>query len=109
MSLLPGSKLGPYEILAAIGKGGMGEVYEARDSRLGRRVAIKTLGGFGERFEHEARAIASLNHPNICTIHDVGEQDGNRYIAMELLEGGTLQKSNHGWRQLNRGRSARVG
>jgi serine/threonine-protein kinase len=93
MSLLPGSKLGPYEILAAIGAGGMGEVYEARDSRLGRRVAIKTaLGGFGERFEHEARTIAALNHPNICTIHDVGEQDGIRYIAMELLEGGTLQE-----------------
>ncbi|MGA2149718.1 MAG: protein kinase [Bryobacteraceae bacterium] len=93
MSLLPGSKLGPYEILAAIGAGGMGEVYEARDSRLGRRVAIKTaLGGFGERFEHEARTIAALSHPNICTIHDVGEQDGIRYIAMELLEGGTLQE-----------------
>ena len=93
MSLSPGSKLGPYEILAAIGAGGMGEVYEARDSRLGRRVAIKTaLGGFGERFGHEARTIAALNHPNICTIHDVGEQDGIRYIAMELLEGGTLQE-----------------
>jgi TolB-like protein/tRNA A-37 threonylcarbamoyl transferase component Bud32 len=93
MSLFPGSKLGPYEILAAIGAGGMGEVYKARDSRLGRHVAIKTaLGGFGERFEHEARTIAALNHPNICTIHDVGEQDGIRYIAMELLEGGTLQE-----------------
>ena len=93
MSLFPGSKLGPYEILAAIGAGGMGEVYKARDSRLGRYVAIKTaLGGFGERFEHEARTIAALNHPNICTIHDVGEQDGVRYIAMELLEGETLQE-----------------
>jgi non-specific serine/threonine protein kinase len=93
MSLLPGSRLGPYEILAAIGAGGMGEVYEARDSRLGRRVAVKTaLGGFGERFEREARAIAALNHPNICTIHDVGEQDGIRYIAMELLEGATLHE-----------------
>ena len=93
MSLFPGSKLGPYEILAAIGAGGMGEVYKARDSRLGRHVAIKTaLGGFGERFEHEARTIAALNHPNICTIHDLGEQDGIRYIAMELLEGGTLQE-----------------
>jgi TolB-like protein/tRNA A-37 threonylcarbamoyl transferase component Bud32/Tfp pilus assembly protein PilF len=93
MSLCPGSKLGPYEILAAIGAGGMGEVYRARDSRLGRHVAIKTaLGGFGERFEQEARTIAALNHPNICTIHDVGEQEGIRYIAMELLEGGTLQE-----------------
>ena len=93
MSLAPGSRLGPYEILAAIGAGGMGEVYKARDSRLGRNVAVKTaLGGFGERFEHEARTIAALNHPNICTIHDVGEQDGIRYIAMELLEGRTLQE-----------------
>ena len=93
MPLSPGSQLGPYEILAAIGAGGMGEVYKARDSRLGRFVAIKTeLGGFGERFEQEARTIAALNHPNICTIHDVGEQDGVRYIAMELLEGETLQE-----------------
>ena len=93
MSLAAGSKLGPYEILARIGAGGMGEVYKARDSRLGRYVAIKTsLGGFGERFDREARAIAALNHPNICTIHDVGEQDGVRYIAMELLEGRTLQE-----------------
>ncbi len=80
-------------MLAAIGAGGMGEVYKARDSRLGRYVAIKTaLGSFGERFEQEARAIAALNHPNICTIHDVGEQGGTRYIAMELLEGTTLQQ-----------------
>jgi serine/threonine-protein kinase len=93
MSLVAGSKLGPYEILAAIGAGGMGEVYKARDSRLGRHVAIKTaLGGFGERFDQEARTIAALNHPSICTIHDVGEQDGVRYIAMELLEGATLQE-----------------
>ncbi|HUB79914.1 MAG TPA: protein kinase [Bryobacteraceae bacterium] len=92
MSLTPGSTLGPYEILAAIGKGGMGEVYRARDSRLGRDVAIKTdAGGFGARFAQEARTIAQLNHPNICTIHDTGEQDGVRYIAMELLEGRTLQ------------------
>jgi serine/threonine-protein kinase len=71
----------------------MGEVYRAHDSRLGRQVAIKTtLGGFGERFDQEARTIAALNHPNICTVHDVGEQDGIRYIAMELLEGQTLQE-----------------
>ena len=93
MILAAGSKLGPYEILSQIGAGGMGEVYKARDSRLGRYVAIKTSkGGFGERFERETRAIAALNHPNICTIHDVGEQDGIRYIAMELLEGRTLQE-----------------
>ena len=93
MRLAAGEKLGPYEILARIGAGGMGEVYKAYDARLGRYVAIKTsLGGFGERFDREARAIAALNHPNICTIHDVGEQDGIRYIAMELLEGQTLQE-----------------
>lgn len=93
MPLAAGEKLGPYGILARIGVGGMGEVYKARDSRLGRYVAIKTsLRGFGERFDREARAIAALNHPNICTIHDVGEQDGIRYIAMELLEGRTLQE-----------------
>jgi serine/threonine-protein kinase len=93
MSLAPGSKLGPYEILSAVGAGGMGEVYKAHDSRLGRHVAIKTaLGSFGERFEHEARTIAALNHPNICTIYDVGEQAGIRYIAMELLEGATLEQ-----------------
>jgi len=93
MSLAPGSKLGPYEILSAVGAGGMGEVYKAHDSRLGRHVAIKTaLGSFGERFEHEARTIAALNHPNICTIYDVGEQAGVRYIAMELLEGATLEQ-----------------
>jgi eukaryotic-like serine/threonine-protein kinase len=93
MSLLPGSKVGPYEIVAAIGAGGMGEVYKARDVRLGRYVAIKTASGsFGERFEQEARTISALNNPNICTIHDVGVQDGIRYLAMELLEGETLQE-----------------
>ncbi|HUA58435.1 MAG TPA: protein kinase [Verrucomicrobiae bacterium] len=93
MTLSPGSVLGPYEILAAIGAGGMGEVYKARDTRLGRFVAIKIArNSFGERFEQEARAIAALNHPNICTIHDAGEQDGIRYIAMEFLEGETLQE-----------------
>jgi serine/threonine-protein kinase len=89
----PGMRLGPYEIESRLGSGGMGEVWRARDTRLGRYVAIKTArGGFGERFEREARTIAALNHPNICTIHDAGEQDGIRYIAMELLEGGTLQE-----------------
>jgi len=93
MPLSPGSRLGPYEIVAVIGKGGMGEVYKALDSRLGRNVAIKTALGFGERFEQEARTIAALSHPNICTIHDAGEQDGIRYIAMELLEGRTLEEA----------------
>src|SRR6201987_3478358 len=87
MPLLPGEKLGPYEILAMIGKGGMGEVYRARDPRLGRDVAIKVSAEkFNERFEREARAIASLNHPNICTLHDVGPN----YLVMELVEGPTL-------------------
>jgi serine/threonine protein kinase len=73
MSLKTGDRLGPYEILSSIGRGGMGEVYSARDSRLGRNVAVKlSQENFSERFEREARAIASLNHPNVCTLHDVG-------------------------------------
>ena len=87
MSFDTGEKLGPYEILAPIGKGGMGEVYRARDSRVGRDVAIKTsVESFSERFEREARAIAALNHPNICTLFDVGPN----YLVMELVEGQTL-------------------
>jgi Tol biopolymer transport system component len=87
MPLSAGEKLGPYEILAPIGAGGMGEVYRARDSRLGRDVAIKVSAErFSERFEREARAIASLNHPNICTLFDVGPD----YLVMELVEGPTL-------------------
>src|SRR5665213_2534548 len=79
-----GEKLGPYEILAPIGAGGMGEVYRAHDSRLGRDVAIKfSKEQFSERFEREARAVAALNHPNICTLHDVGPN----YLVMELIEG----------------------
>src|SRR5262249_34904888 len=85
--MTPGTKLGPYEILASIGAGGMGEVYRAHDSRLGRDVAIKlSAERFSERFEREARAIAALNHPNICTLHDVGPN----YLVMELVEGETL-------------------
>jgi len=73
MPLSAGDKLGPYEILAPIGVGGMGEVYRATDTRLNRMVAIKVLKGpHGDRFEQEARAIAALNHPHICTLHDVG-------------------------------------
>jgi serine/threonine protein kinase len=80
MPLTAGAKLGPYEILAPIGSGGMGEVYKAHDPRLGRDVAIKVSAErFGERFEREARAIAALNHPNICQIYDVGDN----YLVME--------------------------
>jgi serine/threonine protein kinase len=87
MPLSSGDHLGPYEILEPLGKGGMGEVYRARDSRVGRDVAIKTsLEQFGERFEREARAIAALNHPNICTLFDVGPS----YLVMELVSGPTL-------------------
>src|SRR5262250_1010173 len=83
----PGDRLGPYEILAPIGAGGMGQVYRARDTRLGRDVAIKVSHEqFTERFEREARAVATLNHPNICTLHDVGPN----YLVMELVEGPTL-------------------
>src|SRR5215510_7432572 len=84
MPLAAGEKLGPYEIIELIGKGGMGEVYRARDPRLGRDVAIKvSVERFTERFEREARVAASLNHPNICTLHDVGPN----YLVMELVEG----------------------
>src|SRR5487761_202032 len=84
MLLTAGDKLGPYEILALIGKGGMGEVYRAHDPRLGRDVAIKVSSArFSERFEREARLIASLNHPNICTLYDVGPN----YLIMEYIEG----------------------
>jgi serine/threonine protein kinase len=84
MPLAAGERLGPYEILAPIGAGGMGEVYLAKDTRLGREVAIKTSNQqFTERFEREARAIASLNHPNICGLFDVGPN----FLVMEYVEG----------------------
>src|SRR5262245_51399571 len=87
MALSSGKKLGPYEILSAIGAGGMGEVYKARDTRLDRTVAVKLCAEqFNERFEREARAVAALNHPNICTLHDVGPN----YLVMEYIEGPTL-------------------
>src|SRR5579862_1542933 len=87
MSLAAGSKLGPYEILALIGAGGMGEVYRARDPRMGREVAIKTAAEhFSDRFSREVHAIAALNHPNICHLYDVGPN----YLVMELVEGPTL-------------------
>jgi serine/threonine protein kinase len=97
MALSSGTRLGPYEILAALGAGGMGEVYRARDTRLDRTVAIKILSAHlssdadaRQRFDREARAISSLNHPNICTLHDVGHHDGTDYLVMEYLEGVTL-------------------
>jgi len=97
MALEPGAKLGPYEIKHQLGAGGMGEVYLARDSRLGRDVAIKVLPSHlaatpdaRARFEREARAISALNHPNICTLHDVGHQDGVDFLVMEHLEGESL-------------------
>jgi len=97
MTLAAGLKLGPYEILDPIGAGGMGEVYKARDTRLDRIVAIKVLPAhlaanteFRERFEREARAVSSLNHPHICILHDIGSQDGTDFLVMEYLEGETL-------------------
>jgi serine/threonine protein kinase len=88
MPLQPGDKLGPYEILAPIGKGGMGEVWKARDPRVGRDVAIKiSAAQFSERFEREAKAIGALNHPNICTLYDVGPN----YLVMEYIEGTPLK------------------
>ena len=97
MTLSAGRRLGPYEVVSLIGAGGMGEVYKARDTRLDRIVAVKLL--LAEvadrpdrrlRFEAEARAISSLSHPHICTLFDVGEQDGRAFLVMECLEGETL-------------------
>src|ERR1700678_611793 len=97
MPLTSGTKLGPYEIQSPLGAGGMGEVYRARDTRLNRTVAVKILPGHlsqnleaKQRFDREARAISSLNHPCICILHDVGHQDGIDFLVMEFLEGETL-------------------
>src|SRR5882672_9686969 len=96
-ALQPGARLGPYTIVGEIGAGGMGRVYKARDTRLDRTVAIKTsFTTFSERFQREARAIAALNHPHICTIYDIGEADGIPYLASELLEGEPLNQRIHG-------------
>ena len=98
MSLFAGERLGPYEILGPIGKGGMGEVYKARDTRLHREVAIKVLPqafateAARERFQREARAASALNHPNICAVYDVGEAAGHPFLVMELLNGKTLRE-----------------
>ena len=88
MPLTAGQKLGPYEIVEPLGSGGMGEVYKARDTRLGRTVAIKvSTKRFSERFEREARSVAALNHPNICTLHDVGPD----FLVMEYIEGAPIK------------------
>src|SRR5215472_5737355 len=99
MALASGSKLGPYEIVSPVGAGGMGEVYRARDTRLGRDVAVKVLPeGLTDdadrlrRFEQEARIIAALNHPNILGIHDIGTHDGAPFLVSEFLEGQTLRE-----------------
>ena len=97
VALASGVRLGPYEILAPIGAGGMGEVYKARDTRLNRTVAVKILPQhiadtpeLKQRFEREAQAIAALNHPHICTLYDVGQHEGTEYLVMEYIEGESL-------------------
>src|SRR6202046_2062818 len=97
MSLASGRNLGPYEIQTLLGAGGMGEVYRARDTRLDRTVAIKVLPShlssdleLKQRMEREAKAISALQHANICTLHDIGTQDGTNFLVMEYLEGQTL-------------------
>jgi len=99
MPLSSGTKLGPYEILSPLGAGGMGEVYRARDTRLDREVAIKVLltsltsdSSLRQRLEREAKAVSKLSHPHICTLHDIGHQDGIDFLVMELLEGETLEQ-----------------
>jgi serine/threonine protein kinase len=99
MALQPGSTLGPYEVLALIGAGGMGEVYRARDTRLDRIVAIKVLppdltndSAAKRRFDREARAVAALSHPHICPLFDIGRHDGIDFLVMEYLDGETLAR-----------------
>src|SRR2546425_5197185 len=96
MTLIAGTRPGPYEIESALGAGGMGEVYRARDRRLDRIVAIKVLPDalatdpqFRERFDREARAISQLDHPHICALHDVGQQDGTSFLVMQSSDFGT--------------------
>src|SRR2546428_9161420 len=97
MGVSPGTKPGPYQVLAPLGAGGMGEVYKARDTRLDRTVAVKVLpqhlsasSEVRQRFEREAKTISQLSHPHICALYDVGNQDGVEYLVMEFLEGETL-------------------
>src|SRR5207302_11239435 len=109
MALTPGTKLGPYEILAMLGAGGMGEVYRARDTRLDRTVAVKFLAShlssspeLKQRMEREAKAISSLNHPHICHLYDIVSKDENDYMEMKFLEGWTLaERLRKGDRTLN--------
>src|SRR5687767_4132458 len=99
MPLPSGTRLGPYEVVSPLGAGGMGEVYRARDTRLGREVAVKVLlpevsadDSRRRRFEQEARSASALNHPNIVTVYDVGSVDSTIYLAMELVEGRTVRE-----------------
>src|SRR5262252_1905358 len=99
MTLTAGTRLGPYEIVSPLGAGGMGEVYRAKDPRLGREVALKVLPAAIaqdadrlRRFEAEARAASALNHPNIVTVHDIGKSNGTTYMAMELIDGASLRQ-----------------
>src|SRR5271157_1868120 len=99
MALIPGTKFGPYEIQSLLGAGGMGEVYRARDTRLQRTVAIKILPAhlssnpdLHSRFVQGAKSISSLQHPNICVVHDIGSQDGLDYMVMECVSGQTLDR-----------------
>src|SRR5438034_3758546 len=99
MALTPGTRLGPYEIVSALGAGGMGEVYRARDPRLNREVAIKVMAAelakdaeWLRRFEQEARATAALSHPNVLAVYDIGRSDDHSYLVTELLEGETLRE-----------------
>ncbi len=99
MGLTSGTKLGPYEIVSPLGAGGMGEVYRARDTRLERDVAVKVLPAnlssdpsLQQRLEREAKAVSKLSHPHICTLHDIGHQDGVDFLVMELVEGETLEQ-----------------
>src|SRR5215468_10989294 len=97
MNLATGTRLGPYEVLSPLGAGGMGEVYRAKDTRLDRTVAVKVLPERlssnperRQRFDREARTISSLSHPHICSLYDVGQQDGIDYLVMEYIEGESL-------------------
>src|SRR6202161_1669354 len=105
MALASGTKLGPYEILSPVGAGGMGEGYRAKDTRLDRTVAIKVLPShlssnpeLKQRMEREAKAISALQHANICTLHDIGTQDGTYFLVMEYLEGQTVAERLGKWR-----------
>src|SRR5882762_6616756 len=98
MGIAAGTKLGPYEIQSPLGAGGMGEVYRARDTRLERDVAVKVLpaslasdANLRQRLEREAKAVSKLSHPHICTLHDIGHQDGVDFLVMELVDGETLE------------------